>query len=196
MNWWEDPQTDSKPPTSHVNVELSHYSKDGKPYRRISRVAKEAAAYFEPDGEQRLQEWQDGIRSKYPDPAEAYLQALAKAGTQLHNMLECEAKNGIGIVQAIEEKLGKIESTEQVVYDDDLMIAGKYDANFESAGGDYKSAAKARLSHKIQVSFYCHNSGKEVGYVICNLGGNKQGFTLTKVDVEKYYGMLKEYLTT
>lgn len=145
------------------------------------------------------------------DHYRSWLQGLADDGTELHNIIEkvlnrWEEKRKSGTLDEFILEEGEPEGLhnflvkyhpkvlwiEQNVQDKESMLRGRPDCLLEiEIGGetifaivDWKSG-KCSLKHKLQVSFYAKNSGKKSeGWVVSFKTDAKQGYSLTRVDVE------------
>jgi hypothetical protein len=168
-----------------------YYVRDGKNYERITRfLGRTKHLYEKEESIKRLEDWQKRN--------EDGLGFTSRLGTLVHRLLEEQVKAKVGIAQKILDQLGlDLVDTEQTVYDDLLGLAGTYDALCNDKDGnlyiiDWKTSKNAQKSHKLQSGFYGKNVGAKKAYVVCLGAGNKQGFSICTVDVEKEYEELKK----
>ncbi len=145
------------------------------------------------------------------DHYRSWLQGLADSGTEMHsdiegvlNRWESLRKEGkeeefeasetdrSGIYNFILKYQPKVMWIEKNVQDKEAMLRGRPDCLLEiEIGGetvfavvDWKSG-RCSLKHKLQVSFYAKNSEKKAeGWVVSFKTDSKQGYSLTRVDVE------------
>jgi len=90
----------------------------------------------------------------------------------------------------------KVISLEETVFDEELMLAGRYDALLEIKGKkvlvDWKTSKQVQDKHKCQVAFYAKNSGADEAWVVCFGGNTKQGFSVSKVEIQSWYNKLED----
>jgi len=195
---------------------FKNYEKDGKQYKRISSVLKKypqdidflfkwGIEKFESYDEYReyLNQSAEEGTAMHKD-IEDYLKLKKEAGDKMSGIGEEEyklltAKADMLFVALPENiqnffnKLGdfKILGLEETLYDENLGIAGTYDAFLKIKGTnillDWKSATKPQAKHKAQIGFYGKNKGVDVAWVVCFGATNKQGYTVSKVEIDREY---------
>jgi len=167
--------------------EIKHYEKDGKKYCRITSILSKICEQFVSWSEEKLI-------------------VAARYGNIVHKLAEAEFRQkGKGFASsAVDELLGndwKPSLTESTVFNDDLMIAGTFDAMALCGNGDkhildWKSSRAAQEKHKIQAAFYAVTAGAKTASVVCFGSDAKKGYSLSKVDIDKYYDVLLNKLKT
>lgn len=197
---------DHKGRLSSVSFEIEHgsddvtmsednnYIIDKQEYQRLSNVLKYGD--FDPDSPG-LDMWK--INHKDYDDYRADLNDRARAGTAMHNIIERAIETGqddmelpAGFLNFKKKHVEKFLDVEQVVRNESLGIAGRYDAKAIVKDGrdkkrviiDWKSSKKSTLKQQVQASFYAYMSGCEEAWIVCLGAKNKQGYSLTKVSKE------------
>lgn len=173
----------------HVKLEIEGhvgYQKDGKSYISITNLLK----YINPEGDSdSLIQWaMTNYKSfeEYKDGLEKY----ADDGTELHKTIEDfllkRGKGNEAIANFVKKYKPEVLSTEKTVFNDELGIAGTYDALLDIAGiktvVDWKSSKKPRLKHKLQAAFLANEVGAEQAMVVCFGANTKQGFSVSLID--------------
>jgi hypothetical protein len=138
------------------------------------------------------------------DIYEETLTQAANDGTILHDKIENYLKNNLrrqDLPENVQNFFSKIEGYEVIavenkVTDKNLLLAGTADAVLRINGKriqiDWKSSKKPNDKHKAQVGFYGKNNLCEEGWVVCFGADNKQGFSVGKVDIERWYSKLQK----
>lgn len=186
---------------------FKEYEKEGKKYKRISTVLKKM-----PQDIDFLFKWGLDKFNSY-DEYIKFLNQSAEDGTAMHKKIEeylkaykrmCEKGDNkyfkdkgflqlpIGVQNFfIKLKEFKVLGLEETIFDEELGIAGTYDALLEIDGKivllDWKSSKKVQDKHRVQVGFYGHNKGVDIAWVVAFGAENKQGYSISKVDIEKEY---------
>jgi len=185
------------------------YEHDNKKYTSITSFLSKYPS--SPDG---LIRWALGLYNTYNE-YKAGLNGYAEAGTSLHNKIEdflrirkddfLDFEASIEWIELPENvkmffrsidfgQHTKVISVETRVYDDELKLAGTGDAVLEVKGKliqfDWKSSKKVQNKHKVQVGFYGKHNKCDFGAVVCFGAENKQGYSVSKVNIDNAYKCL------
>lgn len=174
------------------------HTEDGIEYQSITSFLSTYPSYVDP-----LIKWAVEKFNTIEEYKE-FMEQAANDGTAMHDQCERILKGAEedfpDMMNFIKKYNPKVISMEQVIFDKELHLAGKYDALLEIDGKrvliDWKSSKSVQEKHKAQVAFYAHNTGADEAWVVCFGSDNKQGFSLSKVDINKYYkrvALLKEF---
>ncbi len=188
-------------------VTSTHYTIGGKRYMRVTCVANmlDEVGMQVPE---HLYKWMtetDGARITHADYC-AKLEATRMNGTKLHKACEDFVRFGVPSVDTpfgLSEFVAKFGvqyiSSEQVVFDKQYGVAGRYDllasAIVKDAGRkkliiDWKRGSKVRLGYLLQCAFYAKKTKADGFWIVLFGTGNKCGYSVkqyTKKDVDYLY---------
>ena len=193
---WTDGEGSLQSITLQIDLHTG-YMCEGKQYKSITKLL----SYLNPSGNfDGLIRWMFQFGSY--DEYESKLSELADKGTELHKSIEdmfLGKKTNSEAIQNFRDKYSpEVISMEEQLFDDELGIAGTYDALFNIDGKkiliDWKSSKKVQLKHKIQVSFYSKLAKADEAWVVCFGGKTKQGYSLSKVsqnEIQDYYKVVE-----
>lgn len=171
----------------------SGYFRDGKRFMSITKFLDQ----YLPQDFEGLMRWafKFGSYEKYM----AELNTLAAAGDALH----AEAEFGLrgekvtheGLQNFLAHHKPKLIASEQTVYDEDIQVAGTYDALVEIGGKriiiDWKSSKAVRDKHRLQVAFYAKNANVDEAWVVALGAKTKQGYSVSKVNIDREYNRIE-----
>jgi hypothetical protein len=174
------------------------HTEDGIEYQSITSFLSTYPSYVDP-----LIKW---AIEKFTniEEYEEFMKKAAEEGTAMHEqcerMLKGEDEDFPGMQSFMQKYNPEVISMEETIFDKELGLAGKYDALLKicdlSVLIDWKSSKSVQEKHKAQVAFYAHNKGAQEAWVVCFGTENKQGYSISKVDIAKYYkrvALLKEF---
>lgn len=198
---------------SDENVTSTHYEKGKKQYRRLTDLL----GCYEPDGKEafdRLIQWAmtqgmlqvdeskvnvvafdtTGLSKEVFKGYKTRLDKTASDGTNMHNAIELWLKGDKeqpvpqGFLNFYEKYKPEVLGLEKTVYDDEILVAGTYDAKFKVnikgtdiiIAADWKSSKAVRKKHKTQVGTYGHWEDTDEAWVIAFGATNKQGYSLNR----------------
>jgi len=174
------------------------YFKDDKEYMSITKLL----GYINCDGSfEGILRWAFSQFNSFEE-YEVGLNLLGNRGTLMHDDIERYfegAPTEFDPIKNFKEKYEpKVLSMEESVFDDKIMVAGRYDALFEIDGKriliDWKSSKKASLKHKLQAAWYGTQLGADECWIVTFGSTQKQGYGICKVDKNKmkqYYDIVK-----
>jgi len=126
----------------------------------------------------------------------AELKRSSEEGTRIHDVCERAIKGEIvdhPVMNFIKDNSPKLISSEEIVYDKDIRVVGRYDAKVSINGKtvliDWKNGTK-KDKYWIQLAFYAKQLGADEMWIVSFKTKAKRGYSVSKnTDISKWYNI-------